>query len=161
MATPPSPKQQAMLFRFQMASTALVQATPQQVWGVFRDAASWPGWSRVCTQVWGLSPDLWADGSRLSFRLRMGMARVPFSVQVTVSDPPHRVAWASTKFTITAVRTFTFEEEDGETLVTDGKAFSSTLLPIGIFYPRWLIRNMTEAWLRDLKAETERRVAHS
>lgn len=147
------------LFAFHMAASILVQATPQHLWEVFSRPAQWPEWSPVCTRVWGLSDDLWAVGSRLSFRLRMAGVHVPFSVHVTESQPPHHLAWASTKFTITAVRTFTFQPQGDATLVTDHKTFSSPILPIGLFYPRRLIRNMTLAWLRDLKAETERRAA--
>jgi len=142
---------------FQMASAVLVQATPQQVWDVFSDAKGWPAWSRVCTGVWGLSPDLWAVGARLSFRLRMAHVGVPFSVRVTRSEPPSCVAWDSTEFTVTAVRTFTFAAQDSGTLVTDHKRFSSPILPIGLWYPRRLIRAMTNAWLAGLKAEAERR----
>ncbi|MBI4311139.1 MAG: SRPBCC family protein [Chloroflexi bacterium] len=158
MSNASTPKQpNTGLFGFQMASSVLAQATPQQVWDVFGDAAAWPSWSRVCTRVWGLSPELWAVGSRLSFRLRMAGVRVPFSVQVTESGLPHRIAWASTKLTITAVRTFTFVSQGNATLITDHKSFSSSVLPIRLFYPRRVIRRMTEAWLRELKAEVERR----
>lgn len=153
---------QRLSFRsFQMASTILVQATPQQVWDAFKDPTGWPHWSRVCTSVWGLSPNLWAVGASLSFRLRMARIGVPFSVRITQSEPPNCVAWASTAFTVTAVRTFTFQAQDGGTLVTDHKRFSSPVLPIGLWYPRRLVRTMTQTWLADLKAETERRALAS
>jgi hypothetical protein len=161
--TPFAKQRRAELLAFEMASSLLVLATPQEVWEVFRDAGAWPRWSRVCTRVWGLSPDLWAVGSRLSFRLRMAGVQVPFSVHVTESLPPHRIAWSSTKFTVTAVRTFTFEAQGrpqgNATLVTDHKRFSSTFLPIRLLYPRWLIRDMTAAWLGELKGEVEGRAA--
>ncbi len=43
------------------------------------------------------------------------------------------------------------------TRVTDHKRFSSSILPIGLAYPRPVIRRMTESWLADVKAEAERR----
>ena len=43
------------------------------------------------------------------------------------------------------------------TSITDHKRFSSTILPIGLAYPRPVIRRMTEAWLAEVKAEAERR----
>ncbi len=82
--------------------------------------------------------------------------------QVPATAVPRRIAWASTKLTVTAVRTFTFEDdasfedESGATLVTDEKVFTSPVLPVRLFYPRPLIRRMTESFLADLKAECER-----
>lgn len=147
------------VFNLEMSSTISVTASPAQVWGVFSHVSDWPRWSEVRLGVWNLSSNLWQTGSHLAFSLRMAGLGVPFSVTVTSSDPPARVAWASTKLTVTAVRTFTFEQEGGRTLVTDRKHFSSPVLPVRAVYPRWIIRRMTEAWLRDLKAEAERRVS--
>ena len=142
-----------------MQSSVNVDAHHSVVWDTFADATSWPNWSSVCLDVWNVSDDLWAPNSTLSFRLRMANVGVPFSVVVTESDPPHRVTWQSTKFSITATRTIHLAGDGGRTEVTDSKRFSSPLLPIRLFYPRPIIRDMTETWLEDLKAEAERRAA--
>lgn len=142
-----------------MQSSINVSSPLSVVWDTFADAGSWPTWSRVCVDVWDVSDDLWAPNSKLSFRLRMANAGVPFSVVVTESEPPHRVSWESTKFSITATRTIQFADVGGRTEVTDSKRFSSPVLPVRLFYPRWIIRDMTDTWLRDLKAEAERRAA--
>ena len=142
-----------------MHSSITVDAPLAVVWRTFADPRSWPTWSRVCLGVWDISNDLWAPNSKLSFRLRMANVGVPFSVVVTESDPPRRVTWESTKFPITATRTIHLAGDADRTEVTDSKRFSSPLLPVRLFYPRWIIRNMTESWLQDLKAEAERRAA--
>ena len=142
-----------------MKSSVTVDSPLSTVWDTFADAKSWPDWSRVCTDVWDVSDDIWAPNSKLSFRLRMAGVSVPFSVVVTESHPPKRVTWESTKFSITATRTLQFVATGVRTEVTDSKRFSSPLLPIWLFYPRWVIGNMTESWLEDLKAEAERRAA--
>ena len=142
-----------------MQSSITVHSPLSVVWDTFADARSWPKWSRVCLDVWDVSDDLWAPNSKLSFRLRMANVGVPFSVVVTESEPPHQVTWESTKFSITASRTIQFDGDGGRTEVTDSKRFSSPVLPIWLFYPRWIIRNMTESWLQELKAEAERRPA--
>ena len=142
-----------------MQSSLTIEAPLSVAWNTFADARSWPTWSRVCLDVWDVSDDLWSPNSTLSFRLRMANVGVPFSVIVTESDPPHRVTWQSTKFSITATRTIHLAGDSDRTEVTDSKRFSSPLLPIRLFYPRWIIRNMTETWLQDLKAESERRAA--
>ncbi len=142
-----------------MHSSITVHSSLSVVWDTFADARSWPTWSRVCLDVWDISDELWAPNSKLSFRLRMAKVGVPFSVTVTESDPPHRVTWQSTKFSITATRTIQLAGDGDRTEVADSKHFSSPLLPIRLFYPRPIIRNMTVSWLRDLKAEAERRAA--
>ena len=142
-----------------MHSSVTVYAPLSVVWDTFADARSWPTWSRVCLDVWDVSDDLWSPSSKLSFRLRMANVGVPFSVVVTESAPPNRVTWESTKFTITATRTIQFTVDGDRIQVTDSKQFSSPILPVRLFYPRWIIRNMTESWLQNLKAEAERRAA--
>lgn len=141
-----------------MRSSVTVDAPLSVVWATFSDARSWPNWSRVCTGVWDLSDDLWAPTATLSFRLKIANVGVPFSVVVTESDPPHRITWESTKFSITATRTYQFAGDGSSTEVTDSKTFASQILPVRLFYPRPIIRNMTESWLEDLKTEAERRV---
>ncbi len=140
-----------------MSSSVAIDAPRETVWEVFSHAAAWPEWSRVCLEVREVPDALWRPGSMLWFRLRMAGVGVPFHVFVTDSRPERLVAWESTKFTITATRTFRFDVVDGRTLVTDRKLFRSAALPIALFYPRPLIRNMTESWLDDLKRESERR----
>ena len=142
-----------------MQSSLTIEAPLSVAWNTFADARAWPRWSRVCLDIWDVSDDLWAPKSKLSFRLRMANVGVPFSVVVTESDPPRRVTWKSTKFSITATRTIQLAGDGDRTEVTDSKRFSSPLLPVWLFYPRWIIRNMTESWLQDLKAEAERRAA--
>lgn len=141
---------------FHMQSDVIVKASVERVWVTFADAARWPEWSPVCAEVRSDLARSWTAGARLGFKLRMAGRRVPFNVEIVESDPPRRVAWSSAKFTITAKRTFTFTSVTGGTRVTDRKEFSSTALPVGLWYPRRVIRTMTERWLLDLKTEAER-----
>ena len=142
-----------------MRSSVTVESTALfVVWDTFADAKS-PGrpGAALALEVWDLSDDLWAPAATLSFRLKMANVGVPFSVVVTESDPPHRISWASTKFSITATRTLQFAGDGASTEVADSKEFASPILPVRLFYPRPIIRRMTESWLEDLKAEAERR----
>ncbi len=142
---------------FEMVSSIRIKGSAKEVWEVFSEVQGWPEWSKVCLDVWGLSEDLWNIDSCLSFRLRMGGVGIPFSVRVIESDLPHRLAWISTKWTVTATRTFTFQEEGNDTLILDHKLFSHPFLPLRLFYPKGIIRRMTDTWLLDLKTEVERR----
>lgn len=141
---------------FDIQSDITVNASVESVWTVFTDAARWPEWSMVCTEVWGDLDRLWATGTHLGLRLRMAGRSVPFSVEIVESDPPHSVGWSSTKFNVTAKRRFTFTPVGTGTRITDRKEFSSNVLPVGLWYPRRVIRTMTEQWLEDLKTEAER-----
>jgi hypothetical protein len=141
---------------FEMESEAEVRAPVERVWAVFSGVRRWPEWSRVCLGVSGELDRLWAPGAEFGFQLRMAGAGVPFHVRVTESYPPRRVAWSSTRLTVTAKRTFTFSPSQDGTVVRDRKEFSSPALPIGLWYPRRAIRTMTERWLAELRAEAER-----
>ncbi len=140
---------------FEMSSTIAADARPDTVWATLTDAHRWPEWSRVCTSVSAV-PDDWSPGQFLSFKMRIAGVPVPFNVSLTDIDTGRRVSWTSTKFTITAVRTISLEQIAGTVRITDHKRFSSPLLPVSVYYPRFLIRRMTETWLKDLKLESER-----
>lgn len=153
------------LFRFEMCSSVKVDVPVERGWKVVTEANRWPDWSEVCTAVWDApaGADDWKPGHQFGFQLKMATRNVPFNVTVTRFEPdrtPERlIEWTSTKFTITAVRTISVVSgpglESGQCTVIDKKLFSSPYLPIGLAYPRWLIRRMTESWLRDLKREAE------
>lgn len=138
-----------------MASTVTVSAPVDALWQTLTDMRRWPEWCRVCRSV-SVAPDRWAVGEELAFRLRMAGIAVPFKVRLFEVDAGRRVAWVSTKFAITALRTISIEPIADGVLVTDQKIFSSPVIPVGVYYPRFLIRRMTESWLDDLKAEAER-----
>lgn len=145
------------LFRLEMASTTRIYAPLATVWDVFSDIRRWTDWCDVCDRA-GVEEDFdWRVGQEIWLKFRMASVSVPFHVQLDEVSPHQSVAWSSTKFTVTAVRTFTFEESSpGEVTVTDHKLFTSPVLPLRTFYPRPVIRRMTESMLASLKAECER-----
>ncbi len=138
-----------------MASTVTVNAPADAVWKALTDANRWPEWCRVCPSVSG-APDAWSPGEALSFKLRMARMEMPFNVRLTDVESGRCISWVSTRFAITAVRTISLEPCDAGVTVTDHKRFSSPVVPVGVYYPRVLLRRMTESWLEDLKAEAER-----
>ncbi|MDA1297330.1 MAG: SRPBCC family protein [Chloroflexi bacterium] len=162
-------------FRLELSSSVRINAPRERVWQVFADIARWTEWCGVCLRADPevlISEDFdWQPGQRINLKFRMSGVGVPFNVAITDTQPERSVAWASTKLSVTAVRTFTFTEELAEelakesagdpagasvTVVTDHKLFTSPILPLRLFYPRPLIRSMTERMLADLKTECER-----
>ena len=89
--------------------------------------------------------------------LRMARAPVPFNVRIVEWDPPNAVTWDSTVLTITGHRRFMFRPVGGSGAceVVDTKSFSSSVLPIRVFYLRPVIQAMSRGWLRSLKNACE------
>ena len=144
------------LFRLELSSSTHIAASRERVWQVFADIRRWTEWCGVCLRADVDEGFGWRVGERIRLRLRMARVGVPFDVGITEADPGNRVAWASAKLTVTAVRAISFESASGGVAVTDHKLFTSPVLPIWTFYPRPIIRSMTESWLADLKRECER-----
>ncbi|NQW20797.1 MAG: SRPBCC family protein [Chloroflexi bacterium] len=143
-------------FEFHMSSGVFIDAPSELVWRIVEDAERWPEWSKGCTEVWGAPiGKSWCADHKFGFKLRMACRNVPFSVTISRIDSGRLIEWRSTKFSITAVRSISIESDGDGCRVMDRKHFSSTLLPIRLTYPRWLIRQMTESWLGDMKAEAE------
>ena len=148
-----------------MHSSVMVDVPVPRAWEVITEANRWPDWAEVCSEVWDV-PDRtaeWGPGHQFGFRLKMAKRNIPFNVTVTRYEQNQSAArlieWTSTKFSITAARTISVtvgsDPESTGCTVSDRKLFSSPFLPIGLAYPRLLIRRMTESWLGDLKREAE------
>lgn len=143
------------LFKLEMKSSITISAPKSRVWERFHAVEQWTDWCRGCLRS-DVSEDFgWQVGDRVRLKLRMAGIGVPFNVELVEVDPETTVAWESTKLAITAVRTFTFVESADGTVVEDHKLFTSPAIPIWTFYPRPIIRRMTEAWLADLRRECE------
>lgn len=157
-------------FKLELSSNVRIESSRERVWQVFSDITRWTEWCSVCLQAESVtqrggdafSPEeefIWQPGERIRLKFRMAGIGVPFEVAIDHADKEHRVAWSSTKFSVTAIRTFTFEEAGSVTVVTDHKLFTSPVLPLRLFYPRPMIRRMSERMLADLKTECERLTA--
>jgi uncharacterized protein YndB with AHSA1/START domain len=144
---------------FEMESRVSIAAPPGHIYALLADPARWPEWSRVCEATWDAKGPSLQAGQTFGFRLRMGGRPVSFTVTVTEARPPLTLAWQSTRCSVTATRTFTVTPAQPGCVVSDHKRFSSSLLPVGLWYPRWLIREMTENWLGELRAGAEAEAA--
>jgi len=155
-----------------MSSSVDVNAPAARTWALIEDADRWPEWSDVCLEVWGAPPNTkavsqpgrgapiehgWRRGHRFGFLLRIAGRKIPFFVTIRRFFPGNFIEWQSTKFTITAVRSISVMPVPGGCRVIDSKEFSSYLLPIGLAYPRGVIRKMTDQWLQEVKREAEGR----
>tara|TARA_B110000116_G_C16728146_1_gene532420 strand:+ start:623 stop:1090 length:468 start_codon:yes stop_codon:yes gene_type:complete len=132
-----------------------------RIWTIFTQLESWPTWNSICTDSHWLGEQEWKDQGRFIFNLEMGSFKIPFTVKVAEYSYHQKIAWESNKISITGRREFIFEKVDSSTtLVTDKKLFSSSFLPIKLFYPTWVIKNMSKQWLDNLKSYAENQEAH-
>lgn len=137
-------------FALTLTSQIATSAPRDVVRRVFMDAASWPDWCGPVREVLA-SPEHWRVGERLCYRLQ-SVVSVVFDVRLDAVEDG-LVRWSSRKGPILGTRTFEFA--DG--VIRDTKLFES-VLPVSLFYPRPPIRKMSERWLADLAAESERRM---
>ncbi len=148
-----------MINALKMESRILIRAAPERVWAVFSEVGRWVDWCNVCLRADTEPGFNWGVGDRLGLKFKIASVGVPFNVTMIESEPGRRVAWESTKFTVTATRTFSFAPAGHAVQVIDHKLYRSPVLPLAFFYPRPIIRRMTESHLSDLKAECERDVS--
>ena len=143
-------------FDLTLSDRIFIEASPEAAWTVFSDLGRWPEWNAVCRKVDRLAGEPWTVGFSFRMVLRMAGLPVPFRPVVVELEVPHRVVWSSTRFTVTGRRTFLFQPSERGSIVVDEKRFTSPVLPVRFFYPRFAIRAMSRTWLRSLKEETER-----
>jgi hypothetical protein len=105
-----------------------IQATPERVWEVLADTASWADWD---SGVLGVEGDA-GKGNRIKIRSELNPKR-SYPVTVSEFDPNRRMAWVGgiPLGLFRGVRTYTLAPEgDGRTRFTMREEFSGPLLPL-------------------------------
>ena len=104
-----------------------ISATPQKVWGVFSDFASYPKWSSFIEQI---------EGSRLKLKLKQpnhnkGVEFTPLLLKV---EPNKEFRWlgklGGIPFLFVGEHYFLFENSDQGTKLTHGEEFQGLLVPL-------------------------------
>jgi uncharacterized protein YndB with AHSA1/START domain len=108
-------------------ATALIDATPAQVWRVLSDVAHWPDWDSGVTKVEGQL----ALGETLKISVEGNTGRT-FPVKVmTLSDPDRMVFRGGMPLRLfTGERVYTLQHEDGRTLFTMREQYAGPLSPL-------------------------------
>jgi hypothetical protein len=142
------------MFHLDLISAIHIDAPPPAVRAVFDEVGCWQEWCSALVDVSLVNPI--CVGNELAYTIRMIGLPAPFHVTLT-EVTGSCVVWSSWKGPILGTRTWRFEAKDNGTRVTDHKRFESRWLPVDLFYPRPIIRKMSEQWLSDLGAEVSRR----
>jgi uncharacterized protein YndB with AHSA1/START domain len=130
-----------------------VAASPEIVWSVLTDIATWPQWNPDVKNA-SIEGSL-ASGTQ--FRWKAGPGTITSTLQSV--EPPRRIEWTGTTFGIKAIHVHELERREGTTVVRSAESWDG--LPV-----RLLRRSMgkslqkaIDAGLSHLKIEAERQAA--
>jgi len=108
-------------------STALVNASPETIWGLLTDAPNVPSWNPTVDLVEGTI----APGETIKLHVKVNPGRA-FPVKVTEFEPPRHLVFAGGMplGLFRGVRTFTITPEGGATRFTMREEYTGPLLPM-------------------------------
>jgi uncharacterized protein YndB with AHSA1/START domain len=106
-------------------SAATIAATPEEVWAVLVDGASWPSWDSGVEAVEGRI----APGETVKIRSSAAPGRA-FAVRVTAFEPPHRLEFSGGMplGLFRGVRTYTLTPADEGTLFRMREEYTGPML---------------------------------
>lgn len=139
--------------KFFQAQTT-IQASPETIWSILTDAASFPSWDRNIIKLEGNI----APGAKLKAFPKFTPGR-SFAVRVSTFEPGKKMVWSGGMplGLFTGERTFTLTPaENGATRFTLREEFTGLLLPlIGKSLPN--LTPVFEEFAADLKSRAESR----
>jgi uncharacterized protein YndB with AHSA1/START domain len=132
-----------------------IAASPEMVWRVLTDIASWPNWN---PDVKSASLE-GAVATGTKFRWKAGPGTITSTIQSV--DAPHRIDWTGTTFGITAIHVHHLELQDGRTIVRSAESWDG--LPVRLLR-RSMAKSLQKAidsGLRHLQIEVERQATNT
>ena len=132
-----------------------IKASLDKVWKTFTDLACWADWNTVLRNVSADDASM-EKGETFKFCIRPFMFPIYLEPILEEVIPNERVVWSGSIFGIFSRHEFFFEEAAGEVLVKSREAFKGiTLDNLAFVFPKWRIKEMTKALLKDLKEAAE------
>jgi hypothetical protein len=135
--------------------TISITAPLSQVWEVFMNLTCWADWNSILTDVSSAEACL-SEGGKFSCCIRPYAFAVYFQPKVVEVIPKMKIVWIGSKYGISALHEFFFEETSEGTIISSRETFSG--LPIllgGFFFPKQKIKRLTTSFLDDLKRASE------
>jgi hypothetical protein len=114
-------------FRMACAIRTTIHATPDKIWSLLTDAASFPRWNSTVTSIEGEI----REGQTLRLKVPTAPTRV-FKPRVRNVDPARTMTWSDGMAPMfKGVRTFTLtQNSDGTTEFSMTETFSGIMLPL-------------------------------
>jgi hypothetical protein len=109
------------------AITTTIRATPQAIWDIITDAASYPAWNTTVSSVDGRI----APGETVTVHAKIAPGRA-FPVKVVAFEPPRRMTWRSgMPFGLfSGERVFELSEGAGSVEFTMREEYTGALAPL-------------------------------
>jgi uncharacterized protein YndB with AHSA1/START domain len=135
------------------SSQTSIRAPRAVVWSIQTDINRWPEWNHAVTRAECRGPI--SPGTR--FRWKSSGLMIVSTIQEVVDRS--RLVWSgrATWLGIDAVHRWTFDDAQGGTLVRTEESFEGLLVSLMRPMMRKMLASSLDAWLADLKAESERR----
>ena len=144
------------IFELTLQEEIIIRSSIESVWDTLTSLDSWPAWNEVCKKASWVSGEKWKIESIFSMVLILAGLPVPFTVTIKKYNEPNQLSWSSNFLSITGTREFKIERINKNMVrVIDSKIFTSSFLPIKLFYPRPIINKMSRGWLNSLKNKSE------
>jgi uncharacterized protein YndB with AHSA1/START domain len=128
-----------------------IAATPEVAWKVLTTIGRWPDWNPAVKSV--PFEEGVEEGSE--FRWKAGPGSI-WSVFQDV-DPPRRIAWTGSYFSVKAIHVHTFEPSAGGTLVKTEESYDGLVARLFRRRLQQVLDTALDDELRHLKMEAERR----
>lgn len=132
-----------------------INADPEVVWEVISDVAKWPAWNPAVKSV---SVDGPVEVGR-TFRWKAGPGTITSTVQEL--ERPHVIGWSGRTMGVPARHVYRLETRDGGTLVHTSESWEGMIASLLRKSLTKQLQASLESGLQSLKAEAERRTAHS
>jgi len=136
--------------------SVLIHAPVKRVWDVFVTVTCWADWNRVLTDVRAQNACL-TDGKGFSCCIRPYLFPVYFTPRITSVEPNRKIEWTASRFGISSMHEFVFDETPEGVLLASREVFSGLPVLFGAgFFIRDKIRQLTISFLDDLRAAAEK-----
>ena len=135
-----------------ITESVIIHAPVKKVWDVFVTFTCWADWNKVLMEVTSRSSCLTA-GEVFSCCIRPYFIPVDFSAQVISVEQEKKIVWTASRFGISSVHEFLFEERPEGTEMTSRETFAGLPVALGAgFFFREKVRKLTLSFLEDLRA---------
>jgi hypothetical protein len=134
----------------------IIHAPLAGIWKTFTDMNCWDDWNSVLKNASPGGTEIMTEGGKVRFCISPFYFPVYLEPVIKNIVPQKQVVWTSTKYGITALHAFTFEQVEGGILATSKETFSGIpVKALGFLFPEWRLRELTVSFLKDLKAAAE------
>ncbi len=108
-------------------ASTFIQASPEAVWAVLTDAATWTQWNPTVDSIEGTI----APGAKVTVYAKLSPGRA-FPVKVSGFEPPHRMVWTGGMplGLFKGERIYTLQSKAGGVAFTMREAFSGLMAPL-------------------------------